>query len=102
MTDVLINFTEPTRSANGDLYYPRVMGRVAEDGLWEGWIEFALAGDEEIVRTGRETEQPNRTDLMYWAQGLSTIYLEGALARALRPVERAAPARTEANAESAR
>jgi hypothetical protein len=67
------------------------LGRVADDGLWEGWIEFTRAGDDEIVCTARETEQPNRADLVYWAHGLTDIYLEGALARALRPVSAPAP-----------
>jgi hypothetical protein len=82
-TEVLVRFTEATRSASGDLYWPRAVGGKAEDGLWDGWIEFVLDGDEEVVRTERETTQPNRFDLMYWAEGLSAVYLEGALARAL-------------------
>jgi len=35
------------------------------------------------VRTPRETEQPNRDALVYWAEGLTAAYLEGALRRAL-------------------
>jgi hypothetical protein len=35
------------------------------------------------VRSGRETTQPNRTDTVYWATGLTPVYLEGALRRAL-------------------
>jgi hypothetical protein len=31
-------------------------------------------------------EHPEREHLVYWASGLSTIYAEGALARALRPL----------------
>ncbi|HJQ19259.1 MAG TPA: hypothetical protein VJ867_02850 [Gemmatimonadaceae bacterium] len=80
-----MSFTEPTRSAIGDLYYARALGRVAKDGLWEGWLEFTRAGDDEMVTTRRETEQPNRADLIYWAQGLTQTYLEGALERALHP-----------------
>jgi hypothetical protein len=61
------------------------------DGLWEGWIEFlATTG---AARTERETSQPNRADLMYWAQGLTHTYLEGALTRAL--AGRVAPLPTE-------
>ena len=86
MAQQLVSFTEPIRSPDGDLYYARALGDVADDGLWEGWIEFALAGDERIVETARETEQPNHADLAYWARGLSVAYLEGALVRALRPV----------------
>lgn len=85
MAEVLVAFTEPTRSPTGDLYYGRVLGSPDSNGLWQGWIEFALAGSEEVVATARETEQPNREDLRYWAQGLSDAYLQGALDRALRP-----------------
>ena len=91
MAEVLVTFTTPTKAKNGDLYYGRVLARLAPDGLWEGRIEFELAGSDEFVRTERETEQPNRADLMYWAQGLSAAYLEGALERALRPTIATAP-----------
>ena len=86
MAELIVSFTEPTRSASGDLYYGRALGKIGDDGLWEGWLEFVLAGDEETVRTARETEQSKRDDLDYWAQGLSATYLEGALERALRPL----------------
>ena len=52
------------------------------DGLWHGWIEFIPLGDGEPIRSPRETTQPNRTDAVYWASGLSRVYLEGALRRA--------------------
>jgi hypothetical protein len=38
-----------------------------------------------VLRSARETTQPNLTDLEYWAQGLTPVYLEGALRRALEP-----------------
>src|SRR4029450_11306906 len=37
----------------------------------------------------REATQPNLTDLRYWATGLTPVYLEGALARALEVPQRA-------------
>lgn len=80
MAEVLVKFTEPVRGRDGMLYEAQACGGVAEDGLWEGWIEFESGG--KAVRTGRETEQPNLADLTYWAQGLTIVYLEGALARA--------------------
>jgi hypothetical protein len=85
MAEVLVTFTTPTKASNGDLYHGRVLGRVATDGLWEGWLEFAMLGSDEVVLTERETGQPNRADLKYWAEGLSDAYLEGALNRALNP-----------------
>lgn len=95
VAELLVTFTEPTRSAIGDLYYPRAFGRAGADGLWEGWLEFTRAGDDEVVTTTRETVQPNRADLMYWAQGLTQTYLEGALGRALEPTPQLEPTPTE-------
>ena len=85
MAEVLVSFTAPTRARNGDLYWGRAMGRLAPDGMWEGWVEFARAGDDETVNTGRETGQPTHADLRYWALGLTQTFLEGALNRALTP-----------------
>jgi hypothetical protein len=59
--------------------------RVSEDGLWKGWIEFTSETSGRCYRSARETTQPNRTDLLYWAKGLTEVYLEGALKRALGP-----------------
>ena len=57
------------------------MGEERADGTWEGWLEFrGWAGD--VRRTERETTQPSREALRYWASGLEHVYLEGALARA--------------------
>jgi hypothetical protein len=58
---------------------------------WEGWIEFEPDNGGAALRTPRESVQPNRQDLQYWATGLSTAYLEGALERALHPPKRTAP-----------
>jgi hypothetical protein len=53
---------------------------------WEGWIEFVTETGQRVV-TDRETTQPNRDAVAYWATGLEPIYLEGALERAVRAVE---------------
>ena len=84
MAEELVDFTARIRGADGREYFPRAFGDIADDGLWEGWIEFIPVAGGPPIRTGRETEQPNRNDLMYWAQGLTTVYLEGALDRAYR------------------
>lgn len=86
MAELLVEFDTTLRGSDGCDWHPRVWGQIAEDTLWEGWIEFLPAGtnDREAIRTGRETEQPKRADLLYWAQGLTQVYLEGALERAIR------------------
>ena len=99
MAQVLVEFDTTIPADDGTNWHPRVCGAIADDGLWEGWIEFIPVGtdDGEVIRTGRETEQPKRSDLMYWAQGLTQVYLEGALQRARRKQGESASAGTHAN-----
>jgi hypothetical protein len=85
MAEVLVQLDPPVADETGRIYVVRICGRVAEDGLWEGWIEFEPQDGGAPLRTPRETEQPNRADLEYWATGLTIAYLEGALDRALNP-----------------
>lgn len=83
MAEVLVQFDTVMRAPDGRWYVPRACGRRAGN-VWEGWIEFVPADDSPTaIRTAKETLQPNRTDLMYWATGLTRIFLEGALKRAL-------------------
>ena len=84
MSDILVKFDEPITAPNGAAYFAQASGREVTGGLWEGWLEFMPVGDGvATLDSGRETTQPNRMNLEYWAQGLTKVYLEGALARAL-------------------
>lgn len=84
MREVLVRFDEPIRTESGDIYFAQAVGREVAGGLWEGWLEFLPRDDgADTIESGRETTQPNRTNLEYWAQGLTKVYLEGALARAV-------------------
>jgi hypothetical protein len=85
MAEVLVSFSEMVASSEGGVYTARACGREMPDGRWEGWLEFEPADGSDPIRSGRETTQPNRTDTEYWATGLTPVYLEGALARALNP-----------------
>ena len=89
MAEVLVEFTDPIEAPDGSRYIARACGSEADNGLWQGWIEFVPTTGGEVLRSGRETTQPNRQDAMYWATGLTAVYLEGALDRALKPLERA-------------
>jgi hypothetical protein len=84
MAEVLVQFDTDIRDADGVAYTPSVCARHRDDGLWEAWIEFAPADPARgaPLRSGRETEQAERDDVVYWAGGLTSVYLEGALARA--------------------
>lgn len=86
MAEVFVRFETVVIDPHGSRWVPRVCGREQTGGLWEGWIEFEpVDGSGRSVHTPHESIQPNRNDLMYWAQGLTQTYLEGALRRALSP-----------------
>lgn len=85
MAEVFVTYNEPISTVDGITFQARACGREMTDGRWEGWIEFESADGTEVLRSGRETTQPNRDDTAYWATGLTPVYLEGALTRARAP-----------------
>jgi hypothetical protein len=91
VAEVFVEFTEPVVAKDGTAYIARACGREADNGMWQGWIEFLPVDVDEgkPIRSGRETTQPNRQDIAYWATGLTPVYLEGALDRALNPLSKA-------------
>jgi hypothetical protein len=91
MPEVLVEFFDVVISAGTSRYMARACGTGLENGQWQGWVEFTDLETGDAVRSPRETTQPNRTDTVYWATGLTPIYLEGALQRALHPAFRPRP-----------
>ena len=88
MAEEFVQFAELVKTKDGTTYLARAYGAPMDHGLWEGWIEFTPAGRPgggAALRSPRETTQPNRIDTLYWATGLTPVYLEGALERALNP-----------------
>jgi hypothetical protein len=86
MAEVLLAFDAPAVDESGT-YRARVVGRRADDGMWEGWLEFQPLDHEGDTLVGPvESRQPEAEHLTYWATGLTPIYVEGALRRARRPV----------------
>ena len=69
----------------GGLWYrPRAYGDPRPGGMWDGWLIFFPLGRRiAFAPPGPETTQSTVAALAVWAAGLSTVYLEGALARAL-------------------
>ena len=95
MAEVLVQFKDIVIAEDGREFLARACGTEAPDGMWQGWIEFLPVDGGEVLRSGRETTQPNRADTVYWATGLTAVYLEGALHRTLNPLSRpAAPVET--------
>jgi hypothetical protein len=88
VAEVLVEFTETVAAPDGKTYTARACGSEMADSGWQGWLEFHPDGHGQPIRSGRETTQPNRTDTVYWATGLTPVYLEGALRRALKPLVR--------------
>jgi hypothetical protein len=86
MAEVLTSFETPV-SDDAGTFHARAVGRLADDHMWEGWIEFVpIDGRGAVLVSGTESRQPEREHLEYWATGLSHVYLEGALRRARNPV----------------
>jgi hypothetical protein len=98
MAETFAVFTAPVAGPNGIFYTARACGSKAADGLWQGWVEFTPVDGGPPIRSPRETTQPNRVDTEYWATGLTPVYLEGALERALSGP---APVRTASGARPA-
>ena len=110
MAHLLVRFDDILEGPAGIGYRPRACGQPCADGRWEGWLEFVPAtGDGPPLCTSRETAQPSRSELTYWAEGLTRVFLEGALRRArpradatddgptLRPTSPAPPSRAVLN-----
>ena len=85
MSEVLATMQTVVTADDGRSYRARACGSEMPDGRWQGWLEFDPVDGGEPLRSARETTQPNRVDTAYWATGLTPVYLQGALARTLRP-----------------
>ena len=88
MAEVLVEFAEKVLSEDGKTYTARACGAEMTDGKWHGWIEFVPEDGDDPLRSARETTQPNRQDAVYWATGLTPVYLEGSLKRTLNKLVR--------------
>lgn len=86
MAVVLAEFADPV--AYDDVVYRAQACGGQRGNVWEAWIEFIPKDGSNAVRSARETTQPNLADAQYWATGLTHVYLEGALKRALNPIVR--------------
>ena len=68
----------------GNSYRVAIYGEPRTDGTWEAYLEFVPTNTSlAALRTGRETTQPDKRALEYWATGLEPLYLTGAFERAV-------------------
>lgn len=84
VAELILQHSARVLDEDGIAYLVRVWADRRRDGMWEGWLEFepVVDGPPGALRTSRETSQPNRGALEYWATGLEPVYLDGAFARA--------------------
>jgi hypothetical protein len=83
MAETLLVYHTPIAAPDGTMYEARAVGDDMPGGGWQGWLEFLPLAGGPPIHTQRETTQPNQVDTEYWATGLTPVYLEGALKRAL-------------------
>ena len=70
MAEVLVDYENTIADGDGSRWAIRACGRLGPSKMWEGWIEFVpLDLERAPVRGPRETTQPSREDLLYWATG---------------------------------
>ena len=94
VSDVLMEYDPVVSDTDASRWKPRACGRRGVGHMWEGWIEFVpLGSGSKPVRSGRESTQPSRESLVYWATGLTPVYLKGALERARFEPARQPPSR---------
>jgi hypothetical protein len=93
MAELLHVYETSPLSLDGEVtFVAQAWGRQRADGTWEGWLEFVAGRSATVLRSPRETTQPNLAALEYWASGLTPVYLVGALERALKPLPADGPA----------
>jgi hypothetical protein len=77
----------PVIDLNGS-WRPRAYADSQPDGRWDGWIVFfPLSGSVAIAPPEPDTTQSTMEALAAWAAGVTSVYLEDALARALRTAD---------------
>ena len=85
MAEVLREYPTLVGGVDDSAFVAQIWGREMSDRRWEAWIVFVPIANGQMRRTDRETVQATRAALEYWASGVTSIYLQGALHRS-RPV----------------
>jgi len=83
MAELIQKYTTLFRDEDGETYTVVASGEQSPSGTWEGWLEFhPMDKTKPVWVTGRETTQPGKSALEYWASGLEPLYFDGAFERA--------------------
>ena len=86
--ELLQQFEKPVTDNSGARYMVSVYGRSRPSDTWQGWLVFERQSDAKRFATDVETTQPDAEAVVYWATGLTDVYLDGALDRARRRAPR--------------
>jgi hypothetical protein len=81
MAELIQAYEQQVRTRDKVAYAVQAWG-ARRGHVWHGWLEFLPVAGGPTLSTDRETTQPDRDALSYWASGLERVYLEGALSRA--------------------
>ncbi len=87
---LLQEFERQLTGSDGERYAILLYGRSRPEDTWQGWLVFVRQRDNRRFATPVETTQPNAEAIIYWSSGLTDVYFERALQRAMAP-EAAAP-----------
>lgn len=68
---------------DGKRYVARTYAAPRPGGRWDGWFIFLPVDGGRELTTDWETTQQTLAHVKYWSESISTVYLEGALRRAL-------------------
>jgi hypothetical protein len=99
MVHYVMQYSQVLLGSDHNEYVVRVYAATHTPGRWDGWfVFFPLRGGRELA-TDRETTQSSLAAVTYWASGISTTYLEGALQRARAMLPEARLARRAQHAE---
>ena len=85
MQTPLQEFEQRITGADGERYSVHLYGRSRPADTWQGWLVFVRQRDNRRFATPVETTQPNAEAIVYWSSGLTDVYFEGALQRAMAP-----------------
>jgi hypothetical protein len=92
MREIIVDLERTVLSAEGEEHYVQIAGEQRADGMWEAWLEFIPVDDSvEPMRTGVETTQPAREDVVRWSETLTDVYVQGAFTRAITAADRYVP-----------
>jgi hypothetical protein len=83
MQQLLQEFERHVTGADGEPYTVLLYGRGRPNDTWQGWLVFVRQRDNRRFATPVETTQPSAETVLYWASGLTDVYFDGALTRAL-------------------